>query len=77
MAARRHDDLMKQAREAMGCDRHLFGLYCIAEENGLPIPELFTDASYSKRWVISFCSGCLYYLNSLLKCYESLILFFF
>lgn len=54
MAARRHDDLMKQAREAMGCDRHLFGLYCIAEENGLPIPELFTDASYSKRWVIIY-----------------------
>jgi len=49
IAVKRHDDLMKEAREANGCDRHLFGLYCVAEENKLPIPELFQDASYSKR----------------------------
>lgn len=71
MAAQRHDDLMKQAREAMGCDRHLFGLYCIAEENGLPIPDLFTDASYSKRWVTIYLSWlsalCEYCVEMLIK----------
>ncbi|XP_034234583.1 peroxisomal carnitine O-octanoyltransferase [Thrips palmi] len=48
IAVKRHDDLMKEAREANGCDRHLFGLYCVAEENKMPIPELFRDASYAK-----------------------------
>lgn len=48
-AVKRHDDLMKEAREANGCDRHLFGLYCVAEENEIPIPELFKDSSYVKR----------------------------
>lgn len=49
VAVKRQDDLMKEAREANGCDRHLFGLYCVAEENNMPIPELFKDASYVKR----------------------------
>ncbi|KAJ1522943.1 hypothetical protein ONE63_002082 [Megalurothrips usitatus] len=48
IAAKKHDDLMREAREGQGCDRHLFGLYCIAEENGMPIPELFQDPSYVK-----------------------------
>lgn len=48
IAVKRHDDLMKEAREANGCDRHLFGLYCIAEENNLPIPDLYKDESYTK-----------------------------
>ena len=41
---------MKEARENSGCDRHLFGLYCIAKENHIPLPELFTDPSYVKRY---------------------------
>ncbi|KAK3912117.1 Peroxisomal carnitine O-octanoyltransferase [Frankliniella fusca] len=48
IAAQRHDDLMKEAREGYGCDRHLFGLYCIAEENQMPLPSIFKDPSYVK-----------------------------
>lgn len=33
-----------------GFDRHLLGLSLIAKEEGLPIPELFTDPVFSKRW---------------------------
>ncbi|KAE8740665.1 hypothetical protein FOCC_FOCC013813 [Frankliniella occidentalis] len=48
IAAKKHDDLMKEAREGYGCDRHLFGLYCIAEESQKPIPDIFKDPSYTK-----------------------------
>ena len=36
-----------------GCDRHLFGLQITAREQGLPVPELFTDPAYTKRFVRS------------------------
>lgn len=49
IAAKKHDKLMKEAREGCGCDRYMFGLYCISEENQIPVPELFTDPSYVKR----------------------------
>ena len=32
-----------------GFDRHLLGLYLIAKEEGLPVPDLFTDPLYAKR----------------------------
>lgn len=31
-----------------GCDRHLLGLYLIAMENGLELPEIFTDPSFTR-----------------------------
>ena len=31
-----------------GVDRHLLGLKMIARENGIPLPKLFTDASYTR-----------------------------
>ncbi|ELW48097.1 Peroxisomal carnitine O-octanoyltransferase [Tupaia chinensis] len=31
-----------------GIDRHLLGLFLIAKEEGLPVPELFTDPLFSK-----------------------------
>ncbi|XP_014666435.1 PREDICTED: peroxisomal carnitine O-octanoyltransferase-like [Priapulus caudatus] len=40
--------LMREAMNGEGCDRHLFGLYCLAMEEGLPIPQLYTDPSWSK-----------------------------
>lgn len=33
-----------------GFDRHLLGLYLIAKEEGLPVPELYTDPLYAKRF---------------------------
>jgi carnitine O-octanoyltransferase len=39
---------MNEARKGNGIDRHLFGLWCIANENGIPIPEFYEDALYTK-----------------------------
>ena len=41
--SKRHSYLVKQALMGKGFDRHLFGLSCLANELGSPIPELFTD----------------------------------
>lgn len=42
-AAESQNTLMKDARAGKGVDRHLFGLYCIALENNIPVPEIFTS----------------------------------
>ena len=34
----------------LGCDRHLLALFIIAEEEGLPLPEIYTDPAWTKRW---------------------------
>ena len=33
-----------------GCDRHLFGMQVIAMESGMPMPEIYKDPAYQKRW---------------------------
>ena len=35
-----------------GCDRHLLGLQIIAMESGMPMPEIYTDPAYQKRFVL-------------------------
>uniref|UniRef100_A0A2M4AS50 Putative carnitine o-acyltransferase cpti n=1 Tax=Anopheles triannulatus TaxID=58253 RepID=A0A2M4AS50_9DIPT len=47
-AANRQMELMNEARKGNGIDRHLFGLWCVAHENGIPIPELYEDPLYAK-----------------------------
>ncbi|XP_035777858.1 peroxisomal carnitine O-octanoyltransferase-like [Anopheles albimanus] len=47
-AANRQMELMNEARKGNGIDRHLFGLWCVAHENGIPIPELYDDPLYAK-----------------------------
>jgi len=42
-AAEGHHQQMQDARKGKGVDRHLFGLYCTALENKLPVPEIFTS----------------------------------
>ena len=32
-----------------GCDRHLLGLYLIAMEQGMDIPQIFMDPAFVKR----------------------------
>jgi carnitine O-octanoyltransferase len=39
---------MNEARKGNGFDRHLFGLWCIASENGIPIPDFYDDPMYAK-----------------------------
>uniref|UniRef100_A0AAG5CSL1 Choline/carnitine acyltransferase domain-containing protein n=1 Tax=Anopheles atroparvus TaxID=41427 RepID=A0AAG5CSL1_ANOAO len=48
VAANRQMELMNEARKGNGIDRHLFGLWCVAYDNGMPIPELYDDPLYSK-----------------------------
>uniref|UniRef100_A0A1A8AZ96 Peroxisomal carnitine O-octanoyltransferase n=1 Tax=Nothobranchius furzeri TaxID=105023 RepID=A0A1A8AZ96_NOTFU len=44
----KHNNLMSEAQEGKGFDRHLLGLYLIAREEGRPTPELFADPLYSR-----------------------------
>uniref|UniRef100_A0A182NGC9 60S ribosome subunit biogenesis protein NIP7 homolog n=1 Tax=Anopheles dirus TaxID=7168 RepID=A0A182NGC9_9DIPT len=48
VAANRQMELMNEARKGNGIDRHLFGLWCAAYDNDIPIPELYDDPLYSK-----------------------------
>uniref|UniRef100_A0A8C7RW63 Peroxisomal carnitine O-octanoyltransferase n=1 Tax=Oncorhynchus mykiss TaxID=8022 RepID=A0A8C7RW63_ONCMY len=48
LAFNKHNKLMAEAQNGKGFDRHLLGLYLIAKEEGLPMPNLFTDPLYSK-----------------------------
>lgn len=48
-AVAKHNRLMSEAMNAEGCDRHLFGLKILAQERGLPVPELYTDPAWKKR----------------------------
>ncbi|XP_052246538.1 peroxisomal carnitine O-octanoyltransferase-like isoform X2 [Dreissena polymorpha] len=47
-AAARHNQLMAEATENQGCDRHMFGMQILAMEQGLPMPLVYTDPSYTK-----------------------------
>ncbi|KAI1885482.1 hypothetical protein AGOR_G00204150 [Albula goreensis] len=44
----KHNKLMGEAQNGKGFDRHLLGLYLIAKEEGLPVPDLFNDPLYAK-----------------------------
>ncbi|KFM68406.1 Peroxisomal carnitine O-octanoyltransferase, partial [Stegodyphus mimosarum] len=48
IAARKFKLLMKDCTENNGCDRHLLGLYMTSVEEGMPLPELFSDPSWIK-----------------------------
>ncbi|KAF2366651.1 Acyltransferase ChoActase/COT/CPT [Trinorchestia longiramus] len=43
-----HEELMRQCKGAQGIDRHLFGLYLTALENGFDVPAIFTDSAFAK-----------------------------
>ncbi|MCJ8745530.1 hypothetical protein PDJAM_G00131280 [Pangasius djambal] len=47
-AFNKHNNLMDEAQKGKGFDRHLLGLYLIAKEEGLPVPELYSDPLYIK-----------------------------
>ncbi|XP_020033970.2 peroxisomal carnitine O-octanoyltransferase isoform X1 [Castor canadensis] len=44
----KHNKMMKDCSAGKGFDRHLLGLLLIAKEEGLPVPELFTDPLFSR-----------------------------
>ncbi|KAM9216070.1 peroxisomal carnitine O-octanoyltransferase isoform 4-T4 [Dugong dugon] len=44
----KHNEMMKDCSNGKGFDRHLLGLSLIAKEEGLPVPEIFTDPLFSK-----------------------------
>ncbi|KAM3872650.1 peroxisomal carnitine O-octanoyltransferase-like [Diretmus argenteus] len=48
LAFNKHNTLMAEAQNGKGFDRHLFGLYMIAKEEGRPTPDLFMDPVYAE-----------------------------
>ncbi|OCT73980.1 hypothetical protein XELAEV_18032941mg [Xenopus laevis] len=52
----KHNKMMKECQLAKGFDRHLLGLLLLAKEQGLPVPELFTDPAFTKRFVVACTS---------------------
>jgi len=46
-AIKNHGKLTKEAMTGAGWDRHLFALRWIAEEQGDPIPEIYSDVAYA------------------------------
>ncbi|XP_048469646.1 peroxisomal carnitine O-octanoyltransferase isoform X2 [Rhincodon typus] len=44
----KHHKLMTDCQNGRGFDRHLLGLMLIATEEGLPVPELYLDAAFTK-----------------------------
>lgn len=47
-AAEKHNQLRSEAQKNQGCDRHLLGLYLIAMEEGVSIPQLFLEPAFVK-----------------------------
>ncbi|XP_060802455.1 carnitine O-acetyltransferase isoform X2 [Amyelois transitella] len=47
-AIKAHKDYTVQALQGLGIDRHLLGLKLIAKENNIEIPQLYTDAGFTK-----------------------------
>lgn len=43
-----HSKLVKECAQGKGVDRHLFALKCIAEKNGLPVPDFFRSEAWRK-----------------------------
>ncbi|KAG5675258.1 hypothetical protein PVAND_005173 [Polypedilum vanderplanki] len=69
-AANSQFKLMNDARSGKGFDRHLFAMWCIARENNIQIPQLYSDPLYFKSGGggnfylststlgYSICNGC-------------------
>ena len=49
-AVEKHVEQMKECQQAQGIDRHLFGLAILALENGMQMPDIFTDPAFTKRY---------------------------
>ncbi|CAG2100244.1 unnamed protein product [Medioppia subpectinata] len=65
-AGQKFQQTMVNACNGHGCDRHLLGLYLAALENGVEVPELYTDPSYTRsggngNFVLS--TSCVGYWN--------------
>jgi len=54
-AIQAHKDYVQAAVDGQGIDRHLLGMKLLAVENGINVPSLYTDPSYSKscNWRVS------------------------
>ncbi|KAM4705893.1 peroxisomal carnitine O-octanoyltransferase [Rhinophrynus dorsalis] len=44
----KHNKMMKECQNGKGFDRHLLGLLLLAKEQGLPVPELYTDPAFTR-----------------------------
>lgn len=65
-SGQKFQQVMTNACNGYGCDRHLLGLYLTALENGIEVPELFADPSFIRsggngNFVLS--TSCVGYWN--------------
>ena len=56
-AVNKNVELMESCTNAEGCDRHLLGLKCAAQEQNIPLPKIFTDPSWKKRYNLFIWPG--------------------
>ncbi|XP_035688776.1 uncharacterized protein LOC118424334 [Branchiostoma floridae] len=47
-ALKKHVQLMEEAKNMLGCDRHLFVLQTLAKSAGIPLPSIYKDEAYTK-----------------------------
>nr|XP_060629517.1 carnitine O-palmitoyltransferase 2, mitochondrial isoform X1 [Anolis sagrei ordinatus] len=45
--SRYHNQLTREAAMGQGFDRHLYGLRCLAESRGTPLPDFYQDQAYA------------------------------
>ena len=70
-ACKKHNQLMNEARQNAGVDRHLMGLRLVARDLDMKVPDLYTDPAWKKcggdgNFVIS--SSCLGSSNAVGTC---------
>lgn len=58
-----HKAYANDAISARGVDRHLFGLKLIAKEQGLPVPEIFSDPGYVASTYFQLSTSNVIYLR--------------
>ncbi|OXB84701.1 UNVERIFIED_CONTAM: hypothetical protein H355_001178, partial [Colinus virginianus] len=80
VAFAKHNRMRKDCENGRGFDRHLLGLLLIAQEQGLPVPELFVDPAFTARYPAALSCGGVVSLDTveshgytILKCDDFLI----
>ncbi|XP_026825041.1 carnitine O-acetyltransferase isoform X2 [Ooceraea biroi] len=68
-----HKELAGQAAMGQGVDRHLFGLKMIAQSEGMELPELYKDVSYTRSTYFNLTSSQVPYKSASFMCYGPVV----
>lgn len=67
-----HKKYVSQAVQGYGIDRHLLGLKLIAKDNGIPVPELYSDEGYVKSSTFRLSTSQVASIYDAFMCYGPL-----